>query len=360
MNMDAWIREQIATQNKKAMPLCSFPAVQELFITVEQLVKSSTEMALGVRLMADRYDMPFAITYMDLSVEAEAFGATCTYHAEDVPTITGQLVSDEEEVNALQVPEIGAGRTGKVLRALGKSIRLVNDRPVFGNCIGPFSLAGRLMDVNEVLIMTYEEPELVHAVLEKATQFLLKYIKTMKDLGANGVVLAEPLAGLMSESAMQEYSSDYVRRIVDELQDESFVILYHNCSNALEKKINAVISTGAKMFHFGDKADMWQILNSMPRDVIVMGNISPSSVFMCDSTDKMAKDTQALLRKCMVFENFMISSGCDIPAMTPLENIDKFFEVVRLGYNKAKYVSKIKGMYVHDTSAAGMLLQNEK
>ncbi|MBO4914191.1 MAG: hypothetical protein J5449_03210, partial [Oscillospiraceae bacterium] len=85
-----------------------------------------------------------------------------------------------------------------------------------------------------------------------------------------------------------------------------------------------------------------------------------SSVFMCDSTDKMAKDTQALLRKCMVFENFMISSGCDIPAMTPLENIDKFFEVVRLGYNKAKYVGKIKGMYVHDTSAAGILLQNDR
>ena len=112
MNMDAWIREQIATQNKKAMPLCSFPAVQELFITVEQLVKSSTEMALGVRLIADRYDMPFAITYMDLSVEAEAFGATCTYHPEDVPPITGQLVSDEDEVAALQIPEIGAGRTG--------------------------------------------------------------------------------------------------------------------------------------------------------------------------------------------------------------------------------------------------------
>ena len=32
MNMDLWIREQIATQNKKAMPLLSYPAVQQLFI----------------------------------------------------------------------------------------------------------------------------------------------------------------------------------------------------------------------------------------------------------------------------------------------------------------------------------------
>ena len=249
-------------------------------------------MALGIRLIADRYNMPFATTYMDLSIEAEAFGAKCTYHTDDIPTITGQLVSTQEQADELQIPELGAGRTGKVLRALGKTLMIVNDRPVLANCIGPFSLAGRLMDVNEILLMTYEDPELVHTVLEKATEFLLKYIRAMKDLGANGVIMAEPLAGLMSESFMQEFSSDYIRRIVDELQDQSFVFVYHNCSNAIERKVNAVISTGARMFHFGEKADMWQLLNTMPRDVIVMGNISPSSVFLCDSTDKMATDTQ--------------------------------------------------------------------
>ena len=155
MNMDLWVREQIATQDKKAMPLLSYPAVQEQFITVDQLIHSSSEMALGVRLMADRYNMPFASTYMDLSIEAEAFGAKCTYHENDIPTITGQLISTQEQADALQVPELGAGRTGKVLRALGKTLTIVNDRPVFANCTGPFSLAGRLMDVNEALLLTY-------------------------------------------------------------------------------------------------------------------------------------------------------------------------------------------------------------
>lgn len=355
MNMDLWIREQIATQDKKAMPLLSYPAVQQLFITVNDLVNSSNEMALGIRLIADRYNMPFATTYMDLSIEAEAFGAKCTYHTNDIPTITGQLVSTQEQADELQIPELGAGRTGKVLRALGKTLMIVNDRPVFANCIGPFSLAGRLMDVNEILLMTYEDPELVHAVLEKGTEFLLKYIRAMKDLGANGVIMAEPLAGLMSESFMQEFSSDYIHRIIDELQDQSFVFVYHNCSNAIERKVNAVISTGARMFHFGEKADMWQLLNTMPRDVIVMGNISPSSVFLCDSTDKMATDTQALLRKCLVFENFMISSGCDIPANTPLENIDKFFEVINLGYHKVRLWDQIFRAYQHNPKLEGIL-----
>ena len=355
MNMDLWIRQQIATQDKKAMPLLSYPAVQQLFITVDRLVNSSSEMALGVRLIADRYNMPFATTYMDLSIEAEAFGAKCTYHTDDIPTITGQLVSNQEEADALPIPELGAGRTGKVLRALGKTLTLVNDRPVFANCTGPFSMAGRLMDVNEILLMTYEEPETVHTVLEKCTQFLLKYIKAMKDLGANGVIMAEPLAGLMSVGPMHEFSSNYVRRIIDELQDRDFVFCYHNCSNAIEKKVDAVMATGARMFHFGDKADMWELLHALPKDVIVMGNISPSAVFMCDSTDKMATDTQTLLRQCMVCENFMISSGCDIPAATPLANIDKFFEVINLGYHKAKLWDLIHTSYPHNPAVENIL-----
>lgn len=360
MNMDLWVREQIATSDKKAMPLLSYPAVQQLFITVDRLVKNSSEMALGVRLMADRYNMPFATTYMDLSIEAEAFGANCTYHTDDIPTITGQLISNQEEADALVIPELGAGRTGKVLRALGKTLSLVNDRPVFANCTGPFSLAGRLMDVNEILLMTYEEPELVHSVLEKCTQFLLTYIEAMKNLGANGVIMAEPLAGLMSAAGMQEFSSDYVKRIIDALQDRDFVFVYHNCSNAIERKAEAVISTGARMFHFGEGADMWKLLHLMPRDAIVMGNISPSAVFLADSTDKMATDTQALLRKCMIFENFMISSGCDIPAKTPLENIDKFFEVIQLGYHKARLWYQIDKYYQHNPLFEGILKPEQK
>ena len=41
--------------------------------------------------------------------------------------------------------------------------------------IGPFSLAARLLDVAEIIIDCYEEPDMVHTVLEKAAQFLIAY-----------------------------------------------------------------------------------------------------------------------------------------------------------------------------------------
>lgn len=71
------------------------------------------------------------------------------------------------------MPEVGAGRTGLYVESIRKVMDEITDCPVFAGMIGPFSLAGRLMDVNEVMILCYEEPELVKAVLEKCTKFLI-------------------------------------------------------------------------------------------------------------------------------------------------------------------------------------------
>ena len=92
-----------------------------------------------------------------------------------------------------------------------------------GGCIGPFSLAGRLMDVSEAMINCYEEPEMVHIVLEKATKFLYTTnISAYKEAGADGILMAEPLAGVLSPVLATEFSSTYVKKIVTAVQDENF------------------------------------------------------------------------------------------------------------------------------------------
>ena len=40
--------------------------------------------------------------------------------------------------------------------------------------------------MTEIMIMTYEDPEVVETVLEKATEFLIKYAQAFKEAGANG------------------------------------------------------------------------------------------------------------------------------------------------------------------------------
>jgi uroporphyrinogen decarboxylase len=63
-----------------------------------------------MKIISDRYpDMVTSLTNMDLSVEAEAFGATVKFADTETPSVTGRLIADIENVSELQIPKVGAG-----------------------------------------------------------------------------------------------------------------------------------------------------------------------------------------------------------------------------------------------------------
>lgn len=334
MNMNQWISECINTEIKKAIPVLSFPAIQMMNITVKDLINSSEKQAEAMKVIADTYPTAASVSFMDLSVEAEAFGSEIVVTDEEVPTVIGSIVDEDTDPDTLSIPEVGAGRTGLYLDAIKQVTSTITDRPVFAGMIGPFSLAGRLMDVNEVMILCYEEPELVKAVLEKCTTFLTEYALAFKAAGANGIVMAEPLAGLLQPELLNEFSTHYVRQIVDAVQDEEFIVIYHNCGSSVVKGAESVAATGAKAFHFGNAIQMEEILPLMPADVIVMGNVDPAGEIRMGTPESVRAKTLEILAACSQYPNFVISTGCDVPPMAPLENIQAFFDAVQEYYEQ--------------------------
>lgn len=334
MNMQAWLKEQMAADKRRAMPILSFPSIQLMGITVKDLIADSDVQARGMYEIARRCPTAAAVSMMDLSVEAECFGAQIRVTDDEVPTVIGSVVETPEDAEALQVPAFGTGRTGLYVEAISKALKLITDRPIFAGVIGPFSLAGRLMDMTQVMINCYEEPEMVHTTLEKATAFLLSYVKAYKAIGAHGVVIAEPAAGLLSPDFCGEFSSPYIRKIVNAVQDEEFIVIYHNCGDAVSRMVPQILETGAAAYHFGNAVSMEDMLRQMPGDVLTMGNVDPVSAIRNGTPEKVRQDTLSIMDACCKYPNFLISSGCDIPPAAPWENIDAFFAAVEEFYHK--------------------------
>lgn len=328
MNMKEWVASVIAGEKKKAMPVLSFPSIQKMGITVAELINDSDRQAQGMKIVADATDAAASVSLMDLSLEAEAFGATIRVSDDEVPTVIGAIVSDEDEARALAIPKIGAGRTQLYIDAIEKACRQITDRPVFAGVIGPFSLAGRLLDVSEALVYCYDEPDMVHIVLEKAQAFLIDYCKAYKAAGADGIVMAEPLAGLLSPDLAEEFSAAYVRKIVEAVQDDEFLVVYHNCGNTAVRTIDSIVSNGCMVFHFGNAVDMEAVMEHIPENMLAMGNVDPAGEFRNGTPESIYKKTTELLEQCGRYKNFVISSGCDIPPMSSWDNIDSFFKAV--------------------------------
>jgi uroporphyrinogen decarboxylase len=333
--MKTWIEELFSAELKKPLPILSFPSVSLLGISVKELISSSELQAKGMKAVADATDASAAVSFMDLSVEAEAFGATICVSDDEVPTVKGRLVSDEDEAEALEIPEVGSARTGIYIDAVKKAVEMIKDRPVLAGMIGPFSLAARLLDVTEIMMDCYDDPDMVHVVLDKVTTFLIEYAKAYKATGAGGIMMAEPVSGLLSPTLEEEFSSPYVKRIVDAVQDDSFAVIYHNCGDNVPKMLDSILSTGAAAYHFGNSVDMESdIIAQVPESTFVMGNVDPAGILRMGTPEKVREATLALLEKCSKYKNFLLSSGCDIPPMTPWENIKAFFAAFEEYYGK--------------------------
>ncbi len=335
-NMTEWVDNILAEKEKKGFPVLSFPAIQKMGITVKDLIASSDLQAQAMKIVAESTPAAASVSMMDLSLEAEAFGSSVRFSDDEVPTVTGSIVSSEEDADALQIPEIGAGRTQIYIDAIEKAVKLIEDRPVLAGVIGPFSLAGRLMDVSEAMVYCYDEPDMVHTVLEKVTEFTIKYINAYKAVGANGVLIAEPLAGLLSPALEEEFSCEYVKKIVKATQTDEFLVCYHNCGNCTIQQIASIAQNGCRVLHFGNAIDLAEMLPKVPENILVLGNVDPAGQFRNGTPESVREETLKLMEKCSSYPNFVPSSGCDIPPLSSWDNITAFFDAIKEFYESRK------------------------
>ena len=325
--MNQWKHTLLTSGVRHALPLVLLPGVAHLGRSIRDAVSDASIQADAALYLADRYPSPAIVMMMDLSLEAEAFGAHVVIPEHDVPTVTAPCLKDLESIRALAIPRLDACRFPTYLKAADIVIRNLHSKPVLASCIGPVSLAARLLEITELMTSMMLEPESVELLLEKCTQFLLSYITEYKRLGAHGVLIAEPVAGLLSPELCESFSSKYVARIVDALQDDTFLVILHNCGQTLPL-LSSLEGTAAAGLSLGNACTIADALPQLKSSTLVLGNIDPVSVLQRGTPGDVKKIVGERLEQTAAYPNFILSSGCDMPHGTPLANIDMMFRMV--------------------------------
>lgn len=190
-----------------------------------------------------------------------------------------------------------------------------------------YSLAGRLYDMSELMMAIYVEPELAKILLSKCSEFILKYIKALKETGVDGIIMAEPAAGLLSNEDATTFSTNYIKPIVEAVQDDNFLFVLHNCGNT-GHCTQSMIDSGAKALHFGNQCNVMEALRQVPDNCIVMGNLDPVGIFKTATPEQVYDKTTELLNETADFNNYVISTGCDVPPGISNANIEAFYHAV--------------------------------
>ena len=172
INMTQWVADIIRQRKVAAIPVMTHPGIELNGHTVRQAVSDGNIHYQAVMTLAKQFPSAAACTIMDLTTEAEAFGAQIAFSDDAVPAVASRLLPDVQSIYDLQVPSLSAGRIPQYLKANLLAARdlkapslwrgMEEAPPLFAGCIGPFSLAGSLYDMSDIMVLIYEHLDAAH------------------------------------------------------------------------------------------------------------------------------------------------------------------------------------------------------
>ncbi|MFQ5874127.1 MAG: uroporphyrinogen decarboxylase family protein [Dehalococcoidia bacterium] len=180
-----------------------------------------------------RYDALFAA--LDLSVEAEGFGATIIYPDDDTahPDYDAPLLRSPEDYSLLKPfdPKL-ARRTSAQLRICEILLNTRGkDVAVLGFTNGPLCTLSMLRGSERLFVDCLKHPNEVHHALEIVTQVLVSYVRAQCEKGVPGICIDVLFAarGTLSKKMWEEFEAPYARRIADEIRRNGAMVSLHNC-----------------------------------------------------------------------------------------------------------------------------------
>ena len=136
----------LASPRRLAMPVLSFPGATLAGTTVQKMVTDAGHQVAAQVALHKKFTTPFLMSAMDLSVEAEEFGSTIQMSDWEIPTVTGRLVTNGTEIEALRIPSVGSRRTRVYLGTIERLVASAGDAMVLGGMIGPIVPAAARME----------------------------------------------------------------------------------------------------------------------------------------------------------------------------------------------------------------------
>lgn len=302
-------------------PLAGYPGTALTGTSArENLVDAQTQFET-VSAIYEKWKPDMVFPFMDLSVEAESLGLEIRFNENDAPDVVTHPIGNVSDLDNLQAP----GATGARLGVFTETIRLlkkVADACVCGYCSSPFTLSGLLAGAEELTINTIMDPDFCKRLLEFSTEVIIPYVKAQEKAGADAVMLLEPTAALLSPGMFTEFVNPYINAIADEVD---LPLILHVCGNTTHL-VNSMCKADISGLSLDSMVDLAAVSKDVPRDMALLGNVSPVETMLDGTPEQVYASTHSLLESMDDFSSFVLSTGCDLPTKTPIENIESFFK----------------------------------
>lgn len=235
----------------------------------------------------DRYPgLDAAILFSDILTIPDAMDLGLYFETGEGPKFK-KVVRTEADVDALPVVKTSE-RLSYVTDAVSTIRRELNGRvPLIGFSGSPWTLAtymvegGSSKDFRHVKGMMYNQPEVMHMMLEKLALSVIDYLNAQIKAGAQAVQIFDTWGGVLSHNAYKEFSLAYMQKIVNGLIREHEgrkipVILF---TKGAGQWLETMADTGCDALGLDWTTDIGAARARVGDKVTLQGNMDPNVLY---------------------------------------------------------------------------------
>ena len=275
----------------------------------------------------ERYKPDILLMMWDLLTDAEAIGNELKFPEDSLCISTKMALEDKGKLSSLQIPDpTKDGRLPGYLEAVAETKKAVNGI-VSAVIAGPWTIAIGLRGATELIRDALKDPDYVHELMQFCTRQSISFAEAIIPLGVGlGYSEAPASNSLISPKMYRSFVFPYHKQIVDHLKAKKVGLGLHICGYT-DPILEDMVNTGVTNISIDAPTDIAKAVAATRGKAVLIGNLN-TNLFYSGSKDEMRQAIQHCLDNAPADSGYILCSGCEVPAIAPLEKVDWFHELV--------------------------------
>ncbi|MCR1933204.1 uroporphyrinogen decarboxylase family protein [Clostridium tepidum] len=264
---------------------------------------------------------------------AEAMGSKVGYPEYGISYLIEPAINSVDQIESLKVVDpLKDGNLPTLLEAIKLTRDALMDEVDVGAAMsGPFSVAASVVGTENLLKWMIKYPKKVHTLMDIVAESNNRYIEEVAKLGVS-IGFADPVSStsLISPKQFREFSLPALKKNINKIKEKTGgAPAIHICGKSKEIWED-VVNAGISNFSIDNVEDLEEAKNIMGDRVVITGNVPPVDVVYRGNKEAIFQSVKECIKKGHDSKKgYILSTGCQIPMHTPIENIEMFMEAGR-------------------------------
>lgn len=312
--------------------MVTIQAIEKMGVRFAQIHTSAEYMARSAMTTAEMFGFDAVIIPYDMCTVPEALGrgASLYENADGIlyPTVPSKWKTlDDVKIDSEFMTKGRMPLVDDAIRILKSSS---NGKFAVGSWVlGPFTMAGQLLELDVLLKGLKKEKEKVEEFLSKMTDLVIEVARHYQELGVDYMNIREMGSGtdIISPRMWKMLVLDNLQKVFSALRSPKVL---HICGST-DMIIELMNECGADALSVDQKNDVIESRRKLGNDVLILGNFDPYGTMV----QMDVSGAESVIKKCIDDGVDAVWPGCDLWPEVKKENVEAYVRTVREYSKKA-------------------------